>query len=133
MGKEKLIPIMAMIVLLVGISSTIYVHASIINKETITIKGEEYTFDQLSLMSKTRTINTDEGEKTGIALDDLIINAGIGCPSCHKYTFKAKDGYQQTIDWEHMKKGILSKESRIFFPDTAHALWVRDIIEIEVE
>ena len=40
---------------------------------------------------------TDEGEKSGISLKDLILKTGISCPSCYEYTIKAKDGYQQTV------------------------------------
>jgi len=132
-GKDKLIPIFAMIVLVIGISSAIYVHASQTNKETITINGEEYTIDEIFILAKTKSIDTDEGEKTGVSLEDLMIKAGIGCTSCNKYTFKAKDGYQQTVDYNILKTGVLTKNKSVFFPDTAHALWVRDIIEIEVK
>jgi hypothetical protein len=132
-GKEKLIPIFAIFILLIGTSSAIYVHATQINKDTITINGGEYTIDQLFSMVEIRSIETDEGEKTGIALDDLLVKVGVGCPSCHKYSIKAKDKYQQTVNWDVMKTGILTENSRVFFPDTAHSYWVRDVIEIEVK
>jgi len=133
MGKEKFIPVIAMILLLIGIFSAIYVHANQINKDTITINNEEYTIDQIFSLAKTKTIQTDEGEKTGVSLEELMNKVGISCTDCNKYTFKAKDGYQQTVDYKTLKTGILTKESRVFFPDTAHSLWVRDIIEIEVK
>jgi len=132
-GKEKLIPIFAMIVLLIGTFSAIYVHATQINKDTITIYGQEYTTDQLFSIADTRTIETDEGEKTGIALDDLMVKVGVGCPSCHKYVIKARDKYQQTVNWNVMKTGILTDYGKVYFPDTAHSFWVRDVIEIEVK
>jgi len=131
-GKE-LVPIIAMIVLLIGTVSTLYVHATQINKDTITINGQEYSIDQLFSMVDTKTIETSEGEKTGIALDDLMIKFGIGCTSCNDYIIKAKDKYQQTVNWDVMKTGILTDYSRVYFPDTAHSFWVRDIIEIEVK
>ena len=133
MGKEKLIPVLAMIVLLIGIFSAIYVHATMINKDAITIQGKEYTIDQVFSIAQTRAIKTDEGEKTGVALDDLIKKIGFGCTSCHNYVFKAGDGYQQTISWDLMQKGVLTENRKIYFPDTAHALWVYDIVEIEVK
>ena len=133
MGKEKLIPVLAMIVLLIGIFSAIYVHATMINKETITIQGKEYTIDQVFSITQTKTIVTDEGEKTGVALDDLIKKIGFGCTSCHNYVFKAGDGYQQTISWDLMQNGVLTENRKIYFPDTAHALWVHAIVEIEVK
>lgn len=132
-GKEKIIPIFAMIVLLIGIFSAIYVHATHIDMNTIKINGQDYTLDQLFSIGVMRTIKTDEGEKTGIALDDLILKVGTGCPQCHEYTIKAKDRYQQTVNWNIMKTGILTDYGKVFFPDTAHAFWVRDVIEIEVK
>ena len=132
-GKEKAIPIIAMIVLLIGIFSTILVYANQIEKETITINGQDFTIDQLFSTSAIRVIVTDEGEKTGIALDDIIINAGVGCTQCHDYTIKANDGYQQTLNWDIFKTGILTDNGRVFFPDTAHSFWVRDVVEIEVK
>jgi len=133
LGKEKIIPIFAMIVIFVGIFSTIYVQSTNIDRDTIKINGQEYTIDQLFSMCEMRIIEIDKGEITGIALDDLISKVGVGCPQCVKYTIKAKDKYQQTVDWDIMKTGILTDYSRVYFPDTAHSFWVRDVIEIEVK
>ena len=79
------------------------------------------------------TIDTDEGEKTGIALDEVIKSAFIGCIDCNDYTIKAKDGYQQTLSWNVIKTGVLTENKRVFFPDTAQSFWVRDVVEIEVK
>lgn len=133
MGKEKLIPILAMSVLLIGISSAIYVHATQVNKDTISINGHEYTINQLFSMGTLRTIKTDDGEKTGAALDELMSKVGVSCLSCHNYVIKAKDRYQQTVSWDIMKTGILTDYGRVYFPDTAHAFWVHDVVEIEVK
>lgn len=132
-GKEKLIPIFAMIVLLIGTFSAIYVNATQVDKDTITINSQEYTIEQIFSIAKPKTIETDEGIKSGVSLKDLMIKVGISCTSCNKYTFKAKDGYQQTVDFEILKSGILTDYSRVYFPNTAHALWVSDVIEIEVK
>lgn len=133
MGKEKIIPIIAMIILLIGMFSAVYVHATQIDKDTITINEKEYTIDQLFRFGTSKSILTDEGEKIGIALDDLINKLGVECGECNEYTFKAKDGYQQSVNWDLIKKGVLTDSSRVYFSDTAHALWVRDVIEIEVK
>jgi len=133
MGKEKIIPILAISVLLLGVFSALYVNATQVNKDTITINGNDYTISQLFSMGTKRTINTDEGEKTGIALDDLILKVGVGCPTCHTYIIKAEDKYQQTISWDILKTGILTDYGRVFFPDTAHTFWIRNVIEIEVK
>ena len=133
MGKEKLIPIIAMIVLLIGSISAIYVHATQVNKDTITILGQEYSVDEIFNLIKIKTINTDIGEKTGVSLEDLILKLNIGCPSCKTYTIKGNDGYQQTVDWATLRTGVLTDFRTVYFPDTAHKFWVKNIIEIEVK
>ena len=133
MGKEKFIPILALIVLIIGGISTAYVYATQINKDTIRINGQEYTIDQIFYLGETKTIDTMEGEKTGVALEDIITKIGVGCPACYEYTIKAKDGYEKTVDWDIMRTGVLSDFKRVFFPDTAKAFWVSDVVEIEVK
>jgi hypothetical protein len=133
MGKDKLIPVIAMILILIGVSAALYVHATQVNKDTITIKGEEYTIDQIFTLAEKKTITTDDGEKTGVSLEDLMKKVGVSCTSCSTYTFKASDAYEQTVDYNTLKTGILTKERRAVFPNTAHKLWVSDVIEIEVK
>jgi len=132
MGKQKIIPVLAMVLLLIGIISALYVHATQINKNTITINGQEYTYDDLFLLGGEKTIKTVDGEVTGASLENIIKSIGIACTSCSKYTIKATDGYQKTIEWNVLKTGALSKENRVYFPDTPKALWVSDVVEIEV-
>ena len=133
MGKEKFIPILALIVIIIGGISTGYVYATQIDKDTITINGGEYTIDQLFYMTELKTVQTVDGEITGISLEDLILKVGISCPSCSEYTIKASDGYEKTVAWEIMKTGVLVDYKKVFFPNTAKAFWVENIIEIEVK
>ena len=133
MGKEKIIPALALVVLIIGGTSSAYVYATQIDKETIAINGEEYTIDQLFYIAEEKTIQTIEGEKTGASLEDLILKIGIGCPSCYEYTIKGKEGYQQTVEWDIMKTGVLSNVKKVYFPDTPKKFWVGDIVEIEVK
>ena len=132
-GKERIIPILALIVILISGSSTAYVYLSQIETDTITINAEEYTIEQLFFMVDTKTIQTVEGEKTGISLEDMIQKIGVSCTDCYEYTIKAKDGYEKTVSWDILSTGILTDNYRVFFPDTPKAFWVRDIIEIEVK
>lgn len=133
MGKEYIIPLLALIIIIMGGISTAYVYATQIDKETITLNEQEYTIDQIFYIGKTKTIQTIDGDKTGISLEDLILKSGVGCPSCHKYTIKAKDGYEKTVDWDIMKTGIITDFKKVFFPNTAKAFWVSDVVEIEVK
>jgi len=136
MGKEKLIPIFAMIVLLIGTISSIYVHATQTDTDEdtdiITINGQEYTLEHLFSVIKPRTVETEDGEKSGIALDELIIYVGVGCPACHEYAIKEKGPYQQTVAWENMQNGILTDYGIVYFPNLAHAFWVYNVGSIEV-
>ena len=133
MGKEKIIPILALIILIVAGSSSAYVYISQVDKETIEINGEEYTIDQLFFIGEKKTVITVEGEITGVSLEDLISKVGIACPSCYTYTIIGKDGYQQTVDWDIMKTGVLTNIKKVYFPETAKKFWVSDIVEIEVK
>ena len=133
MGKEKSIPILALIIIIISGVLTIYVYASQIDKDTITINREEYTIEQIFYIGEIKTVETIEGEKNGIGLEDLFQKIGIGCLSCFEYTIKAKDGYQKTVPWRIMKSGILTDNKKVYFPDTPKAFWVGDIIEIEVK
>jgi len=130
MGKAQLIPVFAIIVLLIGCTASLYVHATQANTDLIDINGQQYTIDQLFYLGEPRTIaslNT-----TGIALDTLITNIGLNCPSCHHYTIIGKDGYQKTVTWENMKNGVLTHQQSVVFSDLPKAFRVKDVIRIEV-
>lgn len=135
--NEKLLPVLAMTVLLLGSISTLYVHATTVpqgktQSNIITINNHLYNIDELFLSLPKRIIETDEEIETGIALDQLLIHTGVKCPECHHYTIKGEDGYQQTVSWEDIQTGILTDEKRTCFPELPYAFWVRDVIEIEV-
>lgn len=134
LGKEKILPILAIGVLLIGSLSALYVHAnqSKVEKDTITVNNQKFSIQELFETVDTRTIELDEGAETGLALDKLIIFSNVNCPSCHKYTIISEDSYQKTVNWEDMKKGILTEYKRTYFKDKAHAFWVYDVVEIEV-
>jgi len=136
-NKEKILPLLAMVVLIIGIGATIYVTGqqsmTKYAEGTLLINGEHIDIQYLLQTVSYKTIETDDGEKTGIPIEEIIKETSILCPSCHTYTFIASDGYQQTVEWEHIQKGVFSEEYRVFFPGLAHAFWVRDIIEIKVE
>ena len=139
-GKEKIISILAMIVLLIGTFSTIYVNANK-NEEKIQgafikINGNQYSFNELYDNFQNITIETDDGKKIGIPLEKIIPYSGVNCPSCNRYTFKASDPYQQTALWGDVKTGILTYDEehniRVYFTNLAHTFWVYNLVEIEV-
>ncbi len=134
MGKEKLIPILAIIVLLIGSFSALYVNANQMTseKDTIIVNNQKFSKEEIFESIEIKSIETNEGEKTGLSLDKLITFSGVNCPSCHKYTIIAKDSYQKTVNWEDMKKGVLTDYGRVCFKDKAQAFWISDVVEIEV-
>lgn len=133
MGKEKLIPISALIVIIIGSLSSAYVYATTSNSEYITIDEADYTIDQLFFIGEQKNVESNEEVFTGVALDDLIIKIGISNPEKHEYTIIAADGYQKTVQWENMKNGLLTEEGQSIFSDLPKAFWVKDIIKIEVK
>ena len=128
MGKEKLIPISALIVLLIACSSTVYVYATQVNSEFIKIDNQDYTIDQLFYIAEKRTID----DYSGIALDDLIKKVGVSDYENKEYTIIASDGYQKTVQWDNLKNGLITKEGQSIFSDLPKAFRVKDIVEIEV-
>ncbi len=143
MGKEKTLQVFAILVLLIGIISSLYVYAQeteietqreqIGKEDTITINNIDYNKEELFEIVESRTITIEEKEITGLALDKLLTYANTEQPSAHKYTFIATDSYQQTVTWDMVQAGIFTDYNRVIFPGTAHSFWVSNIIEIEVK
>jgi len=130
MGKEKFIPLAAMIVILIGAGSSAYVYATQTTTDNITINDLQYTIDQIFYIAELRTF--DSLNFSGVALDDLIIKTGIECLECHEYTIVGDDGYQKTVTWENMKDGILTKDGMTVFSDLPKTYRVKNIVKIEV-
>ena len=131
MGKDRLLPIFALLILLIGSVSSIYVYATQATTDTLLVNRQHYTIDQLFSLTKPRTFN--ESQYSGIALDDLMLKTGVSYPEQHSYTLKGIDGYEKTVTWENMKNGLLTKESESVFSDLPKAFRVKDIITIEVK
>ena len=130
MGKDRLIPIFALLILLIGSISSIYVYATQTTTSTLLVNRQHYTIDQLFSLAKPRTVN--DSQYTGIALDDLMLKTGASEPEQHRYTLKGSDGYEKTVTWENMKNGLLTKDRESIFSDLPKAFHVKDIITIEV-
>jgi hypothetical protein len=133
MEKERFLPIFAMIILLIGIFSSVYVYATQVNTDTIKIANETYTIEQIFSITKSRTIITpDRVNFSGAALDDLITKTGVDCSSCYKYKIIGSDNYEKTVTWENMQHGLLTKDRTVAFSDLAKAFRVKNVVKIEV-
>ena len=133
-SKERIIPIIAICVLLMGSFTSIYVYAlnsnNTANDDFITINDEEYSLEYL--FSNIIIRNLDSINVSGIALDNIITSINVNCPSCNSYKIIGKDGYSQTVTWENMQNGVLTNEKKIVFSDLPKAFNVKDVVEIEV-
>ena len=127
--KHSYWPILAILILLIGIGATLFVNAAKIDTANITINGEEYTVEQLFQMGEEKTI----GEESGIALDNLMEVIGVPNPETREYTIIGADGYQKTVNWENMSGGILTKNRESIFADLPKAFNIKEIVEIKVE
>ncbi|MDH7518008.1 MAG: hypothetical protein QHH19_06680 [Candidatus Thermoplasmatota archaeon] len=139
MGKEKLIPIIAIILLLIGITSSIYVYAtnasvsSYITEKSIIVNNQRFTIEQIFSDFKIHNIATpDGGNFSGVALDELITETGIDCPLCHNYKIIGADNYEKTVTWENMQHGVLTEDGTVAFSDLTKAFRVKYVIKIEV-
>jgi len=138
MGKDLSIPILAVILLLVGITSSAYVYANQIDNQSlrnfdiniILINDQEFIIEDLFSSFEIREI--DSLDETGIALDYLITSFDIDCPSCHSYKIIGDDGYSQTVNWDNLKNGVLTYDKLVVFSDLPKSFNVKNVVEIEV-
>ncbi len=131
MGKDRLLPITAMCVLIIACTSSLYVYASQTTTDTLLINGHEYSIDHLFSMTTPRSFN--DSDATGIALDNLMMKTGVTHPEQHTFTLRGADGYEKTVTWENMNNGLLTKNRESIFSDLPKAFRVKDIITIEVK
>lgn len=132
-GKEKLIPLFALIILVIGATATAYVYAIQIDTKSVTINDQKYTIDQIFFIAKSCTIETFDGKNySGVALDDLIIKVGVRCPTCHEYTLVGADNYQKTVSWEDMQNGLLTLDRMVAFSNLPKAFRIKNVVKIEV-
>jgi hypothetical protein len=131
MGKDRILPILALSILFIACSSSLYVYATQTTTDTLQINGQQYTIDQLFSLTKPRAFN--DSQYTGIALDDLMLKTGVSYPEQHIYTLKGSDGYEKTVTWENLKNGLLTKDRESIFSDLPKAFRVKDIVIIEVK
>jgi len=129
MKKNKRIFIFAMLVILVGIGSSIYVNAIQVKSKHINVNGQDYVIDELFDISEEKIYET----YSGIALDDLMLKTGVENPEKHEYTIIGADGYQKTVKWENMTNGLLTKDGKSIFSDLAKAFRIKNIMGIKVD
>jgi hypothetical protein len=131
MGKDQILPLLALLMLFTASTASLYVYATETTTDTIRINNQEYSIDQLFSFTAPRSF--PELNYSGIALDDLMIKTGVSNPEHHSYTLRGADGYEKTVTWENMKNGLLTKNQGSVFSDLPKAFRVKDIVTIEVK
>lgn len=131
MGKDRLLPLLALSILFIASSSSLYVYATQTTTDTVLINAQHYTINQLFALAEHRVLN--DSQYRGIALDDLMVKTGISHPEQYQYTLKAADGYEKTVTWQNMKNGLLTMNRESVFSDLPKAFRVKDIVSIEVK
>lgn len=128
MGKERILPLFAIALLLTGCIASLYVYATTSNTQSISINNLEYSYEQIFTNTQPRIIDI----YNGIALDDFIIKAGITDPTTHDYLIIGSDGYQKTVQWDHLINGLLTPEGEVIFSNLAKAFRVKNVVQIKV-
>jgi hypothetical protein len=131
MGKDRYLPLIALLLLTIACLSSIYVYNTQASVTTISINGHHYSLNQVFLFTTPRAFS--DLNYQGIALDDLIIKTGVSNPEKNQYTIIGSDGYQKTVTWTNMKNGLLTPEGITIFSDLPKAFRVKDVVSIEVK
>ena len=129
MKKNALIPLLAALVLLIGIGTTLFVNSTRVDSQQVLVNRQEFTLEQIFSLAESRSL----ADATGAALDSLVRAAGVTLPETRAFTIIGSDGYQKTVTWENMQNGILTRERESIFADLPKAFFVKEIVEIKVE
>ena len=130
MGKDRLLPIFAILILLISSIFSTYMYTTQATTNILLVNGQQYTMDQLFFLAQPRSVN--ESQYSGVALDDLMLKSGVINPEQHTYTLRGSDGYEKTVTWENLKNGLLTKDGQSIFSDLPKAFRVKNVITIEV-
>lgn len=78
-------------------------------------------------------IDEDNNTVTGVYLSSVVNLTGLSNPETQQFNLVGEDGYNKTVTWEDMTKGILDEENeKCFFPHLSKEYHISDIARIEV-
>lgn len=131
MGKVHLILLVGAVgVLVLGSASSLYVTLDSAEAAGVTVNGHSFSMDTLQTDVPSRSFPDLAAD--GIALDRLIVYAGVLDPEARQYSIIGQDGYQKTVTWENLQHGLLTADRQAVFSDLPKAFNVRDVATIEV-
>ena len=136
MKVERVVPVIAITLLLVGTFSTIYVqsYGEKGSSDYLKINGKEFQINEIVKACSEKEIKPEAGGiYKGVLLSDMINFSGVKNPSGYKYKIIGSDGYSKTVGWNSVQNGIFVLEKReVVFSDLPKKFWVKDVIEIKV-
>lgn len=128
---EKFAVSVAIFLMIVGIVSAFSLPKQEV-KEYLEVNGVKLSFDEIFEKCPEKEIEAMEENYAGVSLSCILNLTKIENPEEHEYAIIGADGYQKTVSWDDMKKGILTKEKRVIFPHLRKAYWIGDVVKIEV-
>jgi hypothetical protein len=129
-GKKRFLILLVVILVVIGVGSTIYILLSKGAEKTEGLLVGETEFSLNELFDNSELITVEEYQ--GVSLAEIIDKAGIENPEAQEYTIIAEDGYQKTVEWESIQEGIFTSEKRVVFPDLPHQYWIKNTTKIEI-
>jgi len=106
-----------------------------VTAKTITVNHKLFVWPQVFHIvdSDVELLDDENNSYEGVYLSSAINITGLSDPDTYIYNLIGADGYNQTVTWEDMKKGILVEDDiKSFFPHLAKKFHISDIAEIEV-
>jgi len=119
---------MAIIILIGSFSVLAYTSMNEKDTDTLTVNGQEYSWDEVFRDFETRKLDGKEG----VLLSDLVNDTGLEEPGNHEYRIVGADGYAKTVKWKDMENGIIMEDKECYFPELPKQFYVKDVVEIEV-
>jgi hypothetical protein len=129
-GKKRLLILLVVILIIIGVGSTLYVTLFKGTEKTEDLLVGETVFSLNELFDNSELMTVEEYQ--GVSLAEIIDKAGIENPEAQEYTIIAEDGYQKTVEWESIQKGIFTSEKRVVFSDLPQQYWIKDTTKIEI-
>jgi len=129
-GKKRFLILLVVILIVIGVGSTLYIILSKGTEKTEGLIVGETEFSLNELFDTSELITVEEYQ--GVSLAEIIDKAGIENPEAQEYTIIAEDGYQKTVEWESIQDGIFTSEKRVIFSDLPQQYWIKNIIRIEI-
>ena len=129
-GKKRYLILLAVVLLAIGIGSTLYLtlFKSIEKTEGLLVGETKFSLNELFDTLELKIV----GEYQGVVLAEVINKAGIENPEEQEYTIIAGDGYQKMVEWKSIQEGVFTREKRVIFSDLPRQYWVRNVARIEM-